>query len=207
MPIVLEGLQHVLTEKGFDVIKASTAEQALLLSEYVSDIEAIICDMSIMEERDGLELVAAMKSRGFCRPVIIYTMRNDLWSIRQIVGAHVECAILKDDSVAELSKAIDMATQGREYFSSRFRQQFNEFEYNVGTFSTRTLDILRHICAGENSHQISKALCIGEKAVEYHRSAILRRFSCKTMAAAVCRAIKQGFISCDIGRHDVWGKH
>lgn len=197
--MVLEGLQHVLSEKGFDVIKSSTAEQALLLSEYVSDIEAIVCDMSIKGERDGLDLIEAMRCRGFCRPVVIYTMRSDLWSIRQIVDANVECAVFKNENVSELSRAIDHVAQGEGYFSNRFKQQLNEFEYNGGSFSPRTLDILHHICAGENSHQISKVLCIGEKAVEYHRSAILRRFSCKTMAAAVCQAIKQGFISYDIG--------
>lgn len=199
LPIVLEGLQYVLSEKGFDVIKASTADQALLLSEYVSDIEAMMCDMSIKGGRDGLDLIETMRSRGFCRPVIIYTMRNDLWSIRQIVDANVECAVFKDENVTELSRAIEMAAEGQGYFSNGFKQQLNELERNNGSFSTRTLDILRHICAGENSHQISKALCIGEKAVEYHRSAILRRFSCKTMAAAVCLAIKQGFINNDIG--------
>lgn len=199
LPIVLEGLQCFLSGKGFDVIKATTADQALLLSEYVSDIEAVVCDMSIKGERDGLDLIDRMRSRGFCSPVIVYTMRNDLWSIRQIIDANVKCAVFKDENVREVSRAIKMAVQGESYFSDGFKQQLNELERNNGFFSTRTLDILRHICAGENSHQISKALCIGEKAVEYHRSAILRRFSCKTMAAAVCRAIKQGIINNDIG--------
>ncbi len=198
LPIVLDGLQYVLSRKGFNVIRASGIDQALLLQEYVSDIDAVVCDMSIKGVRDGLDLISTIRSHGFCMPVIIYTMRNDLWSIRQIIDAHVDYAVFKDENVTELTRAIDMALQGQGYFSNGFKQQLNELERNNGSFSTRALDILHLICAGENSQQISKALCIGEKAVEYHRSAILRHFSCKTMAAAVCRAIKQGFISNDI---------
>lgn len=198
IPIVLDGLQYVLSRKGFNVVRASGVDQALLLQEYVDDIEAVVCDMSINGARDGLDLIATIRSRGYGMPVIIYTMRNDLWSLRQIIGANVDHAVFKDENVAELTRAIDMALQGEGYFSNGFKQHLNELERNNGFFSTRALEILHHICAGENSQQISKALCIGEKAVEYHRSAILRHFSCKTMAAAVCRAIKQGFISNDI---------
>lgn len=192
-PIILEGLHHVLSKKGYSVIKASTSEQASLLTEYVDDIKAIVCDITI-DNRDNSDYISTLTNKRPSVPVIIYATPSNSAGLFSTLETDIAGAVLKDEDVMELFNAVEAVLKGERYFSNGIKLFMANVEQQNKCLSTRSLNILRHICAGENNRQIAHALCIGEKTVEYHRSAILRQFECKTMAGAVYRALKQGLI-------------
>lgn len=53
-PIVLEGIQSVLSRKGFKVMKASTGTQALAIAGEVDNIDIFVIDLTLVEGADGL---------------------------------------------------------------------------------------------------------------------------------------------------------
>lgn len=193
-PIVLEGMESVLSRKGFRVLKATTAEQALSLATHVPDIDIFVVDLSLVEGTDGLTLVENLRQAGISRPVIVYTMHEELWNIATLLKADVEGIVLKGDNIRELEQAIEQVAKGRRYRSSSFARCSEEVSKTKGILSGKDIDVLRRLSKGESNRAISEAMFVSEKAVEYHRSNILRKMCARTMTEAVQRAIKLGII-------------
>lgn len=196
-PITAEGLYRTLTDMGFNVVKASTAGQALLATEHILGIDLMICEMSLNEPTEGLDLIRQLRKRGKTIPSLIYTRESGSWGINRIISAEVEGVVFKHENIHELTKAIEYVSNGRTYISTDFARRQKAIENAKDGLSSKTIRILECIACGENNHQIAIELNIGEKAVEYHRSTILRRLSCRNMAEAVYRAIKEGIINCE----------
>lgn len=61
-PFILEGLQHSLTDKGFDVTTAENGENALSLLSQSYHPDLVITDI-IMPEKDGIEVIWSLKEK------------------------------------------------------------------------------------------------------------------------------------------------
>lgn len=193
-PIVLEGMEAVLSRRGYKVLKATTAPQALSLAEHVPDIEMFVIDLSLVEGTDGLSLVEELRAAGIQKPVIVYTMHEELWNISTLLKSDVEGIVLKGDNIRELEDAIEQVAKGRKYRSSSFSKCCEEVSKTKGILSQKDIEVLRRLSKGEGNRGISEAMFMSEKSIEYHRGNILRKMCAKTMAEAVQRAIKLGII-------------
>lgn len=193
-PIVLEGIHSVLARKGFKVLKATTAEQAMSLAEHVENIDIFVIDLSLADGNDGLTLVEDMRSHGLTKPVIIYTMHEELWNISSLMQANVEGIVLKGDNINELVHAVQIVAKGETYRSPTFDKKRREVMQTNGILSTKDIEVLRRLSDGEANRDIARAMDISEKTVEYHRGNILRKLCSKTMLEATRRAIALGII-------------
>ena len=63
-----------------------------------------------------------------------------------------------------------------------------------GILSTLDTKVLYLLSTGNSSREIAKELFISEKAVEYHRSNILRKLNSRTMNEAIIRAMHLGIL-------------
>lgn len=193
-PIVLEGIQSVLSKNGFKVLKASTASQALALAGQVAGIDMYVVDLSLVEGTDGLDLVEKLRERGLYKPTVIYTMHEELWNISILMKADVEGIVLKGDNINELLYGIKSVADGERYMSAAFDEKRREALNTNGILSSKDIEILRRLSSGEGNKEIAADMQISEKTVEYHRSNILRKLCAKTMLEATKRAIALGII-------------
>lgn len=193
-PIVLEGIQSVLSKNGFKVLKATTASQALALAEQVANIDMYVVDLSLVEGTDGLDLVETLRERGLYKPTVIYTMHEELWNISILMKADVEGIVLKGDNINELLFAIKSVADGERYVSAAFDEKRREALNTNGILSSKDIEILRRLSSGEGNKEIAADMQISEKTVEYHRANILRKLCAKTMLEATKRAIALGII-------------
>ncbi len=69
---------------------------------------------------------------------------------------------------------------------------------NSHGLTNREMDVLRLICSGSTSLEISKKLFISERTVETHRSVILSKTHCKNAAEIVLYAIRNKLITNDL---------
>ncbi|MDE6097256.1 MAG: response regulator transcription factor [Muribaculaceae bacterium] len=194
-PIVLAGIQSVLLDRKYKVEKASTAAEALKICNSDKNIDLIVCDLSLQEGTDGLDLIRSMRESGFIRPTIVYTMHEELWNIATLMKADVEGIVLKGDDISELVFAIDRVASGRTYRSAAFDERRTEALNTDGILSAVDIEVLRRLSKGEHNRDISAAMCLSEKSIEYHRSNILRKLCSRTMAEATRRAIRLGIIT------------
>lgn len=66
---------------------------------------------------------------------------------------------------------------------------------NCNGLTNRELDVLRLICSGSSTLEISKKLFISERTVETHRAEILSKTQCKNVAEIVLYALRNKLIS------------
>lgn len=193
-PIVLDGICGILMPRGYKVIKANSAAQAMVLANRADDIDIVVCDLQLNGTTDGLSLIEHLRTLGLNKPTIVYTMHDELWNINRLSKARLDGIVLKEDNVKELVHAIEAVADGKQYYSTAFNQKRTEALHTDGILSSKAIEILQRIANGENNHLISEAMGIGEKAVEYHRSNILKKLCSKTMSEAVSRATLLGII-------------
>lgn len=193
-PIVLEGMESVFSREGHKVVKATTSASALSLATHIPDIDIFVIDLSLVEGTDGLTLVHDLRRAGIKKPVIVYTMHEELWNISMLLKTDVEGIVLKGDNINELVSAVGQVAKGRKYRSRSFSKCSEEVSKTKGILSEKDIDVLRRLSKGESNKQISEAMYMSEKSIEYHRSNILRKMCARTMTEAVQRSIKLGII-------------
>lgn len=195
-PVVLEGLTNVMKQEGYDVLKAIDAKEAMEIASQNPDIGIFIVDLALKADADGLSLISELKSLSGGAPAIVYTMHGEAWNLRMLMDAGVEGIVLKGDSISELIDAVKAVERGETFRSSEFEERYNAISNAQGIMSKRELEVLRLIGDGVNSKEIAENLCLTEKAVEYHRSNILKKLGSTNMAQAINQAVKLGILTC-----------
>ncbi len=193
-PAVLEGLSVVMRREGYDVLSAKDCHAALDIASNYPDIDIFIADLSIEEDTDGLDLISKLKGDSG-RPCIVYTMHGESWNLRRLYDAGVEGIVLKGESISELLDAVKVVAAGGEYRSPEFAARYDAVSHSGGIISDRELHVLKMISDGASSREIADTLCLSEKAVEYHRSNILRKLGSNNMANAIIQAVRLGVLS------------
>lgn len=193
-PIVLEGIQSVLTERGFKIIKSASADIAMMAIEHVGGIDIVVCDLQLGGDIDGLSLIEKMRDKGYDKSAIVYTMHDELWNMPRLLNADLDGVVLKGDSIMELVSAIETVAAGGRYYSPTFTKRRTETLQIGGILSSRTVEVLQRIANGESTREIADRMYLTDKAIEYHRGAILKKLNCKNMTGAIRRAIDLGII-------------
>lgn len=194
-PIVLEGISSVLTPKGYKVLKATGALQAMEILSHVRPVDMIVCDLSLEGGTDGLNLIGNIRKLDIPRtPAIVYTMHEELWMISALLKADVDGVVLKGDDINELVEAIESVAAGKTYRSAAFDERRTEALTTTGLLSGKDIEVLRRLAQGQSNRDISDEMGISQKSIEYHRANILRKLNCKSMPEAVGRAFQIGMI-------------
>lgn len=194
-PIATEGLKRIFECRGFKVIEATTTGQISWLMEHISKFDVIVSEVMLHNSDNILNLLSHTQSEGMYYPTVIYTQHDEPYIFRRLSEFTFNGAVMKYESLQELYNSVECAMRGDKYISPGFRSTLKQNEQINRMLSCRSIEILARISDGDTNHIIANALNIGEKTVEYHRSLILKRLSCRTMSEAVCRAIKEGIIN------------
>ena len=195
-PVVLEGLSNVMRREGYDVLVSVDAANALRMAESNPDIGIFIVDLSLKKDTDGLTLISELKSLSGGCPCIVYTMHGESWNLRMLFEAGVEGIVLKGESISELIEAVKVVENGGVYRSLEFSERYDAVSNAQGIMSKRELNVLRLIGDGASTKEIADNMCLSEKAVEYHRSNILKKLGSNNMAQAISQAVRLGILTC-----------
>lgn len=194
-PVVLKGLEMMLTQAGYGVITADSAETAVSSAGKNPAVRAYIIDMSINDMADGLELAKTLRQEYKDCPTVIYTMHDELWNISALQDSGVEGIVLKSDDLTEITKAVEAVINGDKYFSESFRKGCADLENHEKLLSPLDSEILSDISIGMTNKDIAGKCNISEKSVEYHRKNIMKKLSVKNINEAVRLAVKTGIIN------------
>jgi DNA-binding response OmpR family regulator len=73
-PKVARALREGLTADGYDVLLAKTGEEGFFLASS-RDLDLIVLDV-LLPDRDGFEILSALRARGLAVPVLMLTARD-----------------------------------------------------------------------------------------------------------------------------------
>lgn len=194
-PLVRSGivaLLSALTAPG-NITQAADGRQALD-EQRARPHDVVLVDLEL-PDMTGTAIVEALRALPLVPHIVVYTMHEEPWLIRALLGAEVDAVVLKGDDPRELPAAVEAAAQGLRYLSARFTELAGDLN---PLLTDRELEVLSLMAQGLSSREIAVRVFVSENTIEYHRRQILSRIGARNVAQAVSIAIGRGLIGADI---------
>lgn len=191
-PIVSTGLQALIEhtgEYGKIYVTNNIASSRLLLKQ--EDIDIAIIDLEL-QDANGMELIKYIHQTHISTKILVYTMHEELWTIRQLMKEDADAIVMKGDNPQEVLIALRKIEQGKGYFSQQFMRLINSQDTSEITLSNREAEVLEHISNGLSTNDIAQQLNISNNTVEFHRHNLMKKLSANNMAQLVKKAIQLG---------------
>jgi DNA-binding NarL/FixJ family response regulator len=194
-----EGIKLVLNQiEGFCVVfDTSDGFHFIEMAEKV-EIDIVLMDIE-MPRINGIQTTINALAVKPDLKIIALTMFSDTGHYTQMIQAGVKGFILKKTNKFELQQAILMVYGGGNYFSQDLLKRM-AYHYSNPTlinnhFTARELEIIRLICQGFTTQEISDKLCISAKTVETHRVNIFQKANAKNSAGLIVWAIRNHYFT------------
>lgn len=191
-PIVSTGLQALIEhtgEYGKIYVANNIASSRLLLKQ--EDIDIAIIDLEL-QDANGMELIKYIHQTHISTKILVYTMHEELWTIRQLMKEDADAIVMKGDNPQEVLIALRKIEQGKGYFSQQFMRLINSQDSSGISLSNREAEVLEHISNGLSTNDIARQLNISNNTVEFHRHNLMKKLSANNMAQLVKKAIQLG---------------
>lgn len=191
-PIVSTGLQALIEhtgEYGKIYVANNIASSRLLLKQ--EDIDIAIIDLEL-QDANGMELIKCIHQTHISTKILVYTMHEELWTIRQLMKEDADAIVMKGDNPQEVLIALRKIEQGKGYFSQQFMRLINSQDTSEISLSNREAEVLEHISNGLSTNDIAQQLNISNNTVEFHRHNLMKKLSANNMAQLVKKAIQLG---------------
>lgn len=191
-PIVSTGLQALIEhtgEYGKIHVANNIASSRLLLKQ--EDIDIAIIDLEL-QDANGMELIKYIHQTHISTKILVYTMHEELWTIRQLMKEDADAIVMKGDNPQEVLIALRKIEQGKGYFSQQFMRLINSQDTSEISLSNREAEVLEHISNGLSTNDIARQLNISNNTVEFHRHNLMKKLSANNMAQLVKKAIQLG---------------
>lgn len=193
-PIVREGLTSLILRHfpSFEVQSASSAADALYIMEQ-EHVHTVILDLELKGE-SGLKLCSALQEMNPLSVIIIYTMHEEPWTVRQILKADPDAVVVKSDPPSELVRAVKAAMKGNGFYSASFVRLMQQLKLHPSELSDRELEVIRHTANGLSAAETAHKLGISANTVEFHRRRIMKKISATNVAMMIEHAHKMGLL-------------
>ena len=197
--ILRDGIKTALNKyEDIEVVaEASNGLQLLeLAGKYLPDVILMDIQMPLM---DGIEATRIITEKFPAIAVVALSMVDNCYKIADMTAAGATGYLLKSALKAEIIEGIRAASKNKEYFCSGASQKLaaalsmnNCTSDRRGkkavkglTFSKKEKEIIRLICDGFSTVEISKKLFLSPSTIENYRSSLLQKTGCKNVAELV----------------------
>ena len=173
---------------------ARTGEHAL------QQIDALRPDVLLVDFQlpgmDGLEFVqAARQVRPQLRALLVTTLADPL-TITRVHESGIEGYVEKDETMANVAAALEAVSDGRGYFSERFRETLareSAKPQGLGKILTRReQQVLGHVLGGRANREIADLLGLSVRTVECHRLNLMTKLEAGSLEELTIAARLRG---------------
>jgi DNA-binding NarL/FixJ family response regulator len=203
--ILRDGVEMLLRQEdgGTVVVQASNADDAMLMLDRHTDLDAIVLDLKL-QGMDGLEALALFSHKRPGLPVIVLSSSEDLGAVRHAFAQGAMGYVPKSAGPRTLLSAIRIALNGERYVPPLLLDEHAAPPtdgtanpppaWRDSTLTQRQIEVLRHLAEGVPNKVIADKLGLSEKTVKAHITAIFKALNVinRTQAAAAGR--KAGLI-------------
>ena len=192
-PLLRQGIAAIIkTQPDMQVIaEASDGEEAIAQFR-VHHPDVTLMDLQ-MPNVNGTEAITRIRSEfPDAKILVLSTYAGDVQVLRAI-KAGARGYLLKGNVRTELLEAIRTVHAGRKRIPPEIAAELAEHAAD-DALSSREIDVLRLIGAGNANKQIADKLAIGETTVKNHISNILSKLGANDRSHAVTIALKRGII-------------
>ena len=190
-PMVRQGLASFLAlADDMDVVgEAFDAETALqALTDRQPDVALVDLELP---GRSGLWLIAAMAEAAPTVRALVLTSFVDAARVRGALSAGARGYLLKRVAPEDLLAAIRQVAAGRTVLDPE-AAALVAAQPDAPHLTARERDVLGEILAGRSNKEIADALCVSERTVKGHVSALLAKLGCQDRTQIVIAAYRLG---------------
>jgi DNA-binding NarL/FixJ family response regulator len=199
--VVRTGVRVMLEARdGWQVCcEAGNGKDAVKLADEMKpDIAILDLEMSGL---DGISATRQIKQRQPQIKILIFTMFDDEYRIREVLAAGASAFVLKSEGGRKLIQAVETLSEQRSFLTGRtsetLQNRFVTSETTVAApspLTRRQREIVRLLATGKSNKEVATALGISSKTVETHRAAIMRKLGLRSIAALVRYAVREHVI-------------
>jgi DNA-binding NarL/FixJ family response regulator len=201
--LMLEGLSRLLAEE-FEVVGTAINGHVLLDKAEQLRPDVVVLDVG-MPELNGIETARRLNHSMPWVKIVFVTQQLDPAYLRAAFNAGASAYVAKQSASTELIYAIRMAVSNRYYVTSHagseaadfshFNPAMNPSELFGGSLTPRQREVLQMVAEGKTTKEISAALGISPKTVEYHRNCLMDQLGVRTTAELTRYAVARGIVS------------
>jgi len=198
--VVRLGLRTIVESRGWQVCaEAKNGNEAVRLACEASPDVAVL-DLE-MGDLDGLTVLRQIKQQQPKIEIVVFTMHDDEYLIREVFSAGARAFVLKSEGGRNLLQAIETVSKHRPFLAARatetllsdFLQSPPELHrYSVLTYRERS--IVQLLVDGNSNKEVAVTLGISVKTVETHRAKIMRKLRLSSIVKLVRFAVREHFI-------------
>lgn len=189
-------VQLIEKELGMTVCgQADNIKEAMALIEQTQP-DAAIVDLTL-HGSSGLELIKDLKARHNQLPILVLSMHAERLYAERVLRAGAKGYIAKEESPAEVVKAIRKVIAGEVYVSERVtgtildrlgRADEAVRPSGVDLLSDREIEVFQLVGRGLNSREIAERIGLSPTTVDSYRARIKEKLGIKNAAELYQRA-------------------
>ena len=193
------GLRRVIDEIK-DVEVVGEAENGAIFLEKLRELDPEIVLMDIkMPVMDGMEATEkALKIKPSLK-IIILTIFGEEEYLYSLIQKGISGFMLKSTSINELERALQLVSEGHQYFSSEINGMLaKKIKGDTGinlNLTSKEKDVLRLLCQGYSSSEMAKMLFLSTRTIEGYRARLLQKTEQSNTLNLVIYAIKHNLMS------------
>ena len=201
-PVVRAGVRGMLeSQPDFEVVgEAENGREALERAVRLKP-GVVLMDLR-MPEVDGVSAIRAIRKEVPAARVIVLTTYDTDADILLAIEAGATGYLLKDAPREELFRGIRAASRGATALAPAIAARLSNrgrSEADRSALSSRELEVLQRVAAGESNKEVGSGLSISEATVKSHLLHIYRKLGVSDRTAAVTRALARGIIRLESG--------
>ncbi len=201
--LLLTGLQHLLAAQ-FEIAGVVTDGRALVAEAKRLQPDVIVADIG-MPEMNGIDATRQIHAVSPASIVIILTQQLSSHHVQAAFRAGARGYVAKQSASTELLKAIAVTLSGKFYVTpfavgkdgthfSGAPLKENPADRFGGGLTGRQGEVLQLIAEGNSGKEISAALKISTKTVEFHKEALMNELGLRTTAELTRYALAHGIV-------------
>lgn len=194
--IFLEGIVSIFDSEIYDVVPATSVDQALLFLK-ASIFDLLITDIHL-PEKDGGSLVQKLFEDKNPVKVIVLTFSSNLRLFNKLMEFKINAYLKKNTSRVEFMNVVRIVNNNGTYFQDDIYSKYlenREFLKGNGVLTNREVEVLNLIAQEKTTKEISNELNISKYTVSDHRKNLLRKTGVSNIVGLIKYALENNLIA------------
>jgi len=165
-----------------------------------NEADVVLSDLQ-MPEMNGIELTAQIHQHFPEVRVLILTIDDEPYKIRQAIAAGASGYLLKDTDRAELEEAIRKLYQKLPYYSEKVLKIITTNAENnklinseLSQISSREIEVLKLIAMEYSTNEIADKLFVSVNTIESHRKSLMKKLDVKNVVGLIKFAMRHKLV-------------
>ena len=186
-PLLVKGLQDLLTEKKFNIIGSSTDGRSAMNFILKEKPSIAILDVE-MPFLTGIEIANECKKNNCSTKIILITLHKEIELYLQAKKLNIYGYLLKEFALEEIEHCINSVSNNIPYFSKQIKDFIGfteESNTRLKDLTSTVKRILKLIANHKTNKEIGRLLFISPRTVEKHRSKAIVKLDLEQKSGAL----------------------